>query len=147
MGWTSPFVLVVPRRRHPAVLVAFVLIERASTSRCSSCTCSPPGLLNGNVAALHASLARGGLQFMLIIWLQGIWLPLPRLLLRPTPLWAGIYMVPLTVGFFVAAPVAGRLADRHGARLFATIGLVLTAVCFVGLQAIPIDFPTRCSPR
>ena len=47
-------------------------------------------------------MARGGLQFILIIWLQGIWLPLHGYAFDQTPLWAGIYMLPLTVGFLVA---------------------------------------------
>ena len=78
----------------------------------------------GNVATLLARIARGGLQFMLIIWLQGIWLPLHGYDYETTPLWAGIYMLPLTVGFLVAAPISGSLSDRFGARLFATGGLL-----------------------
>jgi MFS family permease len=99
------------------------------------------GFAMGNFATLCISLARGGLQFILIIWLQGIWLPQHGYSFERTPLWAGIYMIPLTVGFLIAAPTAGRLADRHGARNFATLGLVMTGLCFLGLQAIPIDFP------
>ena len=66
--------------------------------------------------ALLTALARGGLQFMLIIWLQGIWLPQHGYSFEQTPLWAGIYLVPLTIGFLLAGPVSGRLADRFGAR-------------------------------
>ena len=73
----------------------------------------------GNVATLLASIGRGGLQFMLIIWLQGIWLPLHGYNFAETPLWAGIYMLPLTAGFLVAGPVSGCLSDRYGARPFA----------------------------
>ena len=78
---------------------------------------------------------------MLIIWLQGIWLPQHGYSFQETPLWAGIYMVPLTVGFLLAGPVSGRLADRFGARPFATAGLVLTGVSFILLQLLPMDFP------
>ena len=77
----------------------------------------------GNVASFLASLSRGGLMFMLIIWLQGIWLPLHGYSFSQTPLWAGIYMIPLTVGFLLAGPLSGVLADRYGARPFATGGL------------------------
>jgi MFS family permease len=80
------------------------------------------------------------MQFMLIIWLQGIWLPLHGYSYESTPLWAGIYLLPLTIGFLVAGPVAGRLSDRYGARLFATGGLVLVALTFVGFLLIPVDF-------
>jgi MFS family permease len=89
---------------------------------------------------LLASMARGGLQFMLIIWLQGIWLPLHGYNFADTPLWAGIYMLPLTIGFLVAGPASGALSDRFGARTFATGGLLLTACTFGGLIAIPANF-------
>jgi len=94
----------------------------------------------GNFAALLTAVARGGLQFMLIIWLQGIWLPLHGFNYEQTPLWAGIYMLPLTVGFFVSGPLAGYLSDRFGARLFATGGLVIVAISFVGLLILPVNF-------
>ena len=94
----------------------------------------------GNVASALASLSRGGLMFMLIIWLQGIWLPLHGYSFSSTPLWAGIYMVPLTVGFLRGRPLAGHLADQYGARPFATGGLLLVALTFILLQALPVDF-------
>ena len=92
---------------------------------------------SGNAASLLGSIARGGLQFMLIIWLQGIWLPLHGYDYEETPLWAGIYLLPLTVGFLVAGPIAGALSDRFGARLFAAGGLVVMAVSFGGLLLHP----------
>jgi MFS family permease len=87
-----------------------------------------------------ASIGRGGLQFMLIIWLQGIWLPLHGYDYESTPLWAGIYLLPLTVGFLVAGPVSGYLSDRYGVRSFAAVGMLLTGATFVGLLLIPVDF-------
>jgi MFS family permease len=94
----------------------------------------------GNIAALLGAIARGGLQFMLVIWLAGVWLPLHGYDFTVTPLWAGIYMLPLTAGFLVAGPIAGTLSDRYGARPFATGGLLVAASCFVGLMLLPIDF-------
>ncbi|MFI9648282.1 MFS transporter [Streptomyces sp. NPDC052040] len=94
----------------------------------------------GNLAALLTSIARGGLQFMLIIWLQGIWLPLHGYKFEDTPLWAGVFMLPLTLGFLIAGPVSGYLSDRFGARMFSTAGLLLVAASFLGLLALPIDF-------
>src|SRR5690242_9227536 len=94
----------------------------------------------GNLAGLAVAIARGGLQFMLIIWLQGIWLPLHGYDYSRTPLWAGIFLLPLTVGFLIAGPVSGYLSDRFGARLFATGGLVLVAVAFLGMLTLPVDF-------
>ena len=94
----------------------------------------------GNIAGFLGAVARGGLQFMLIIWLQGIWLPLHGYDYTQTPLWAGIYMLPLTVGFVVAGPVSGMLSDRYGARPFATGGMLLSAVSFGLLILLPADF-------
>jgi MFS family permease len=94
----------------------------------------------GNLAGLMSSMGRGGLQFMLIIWLQGIWLPLHGYSFESTPLWAGIYLLPITVGFLVAGPVAGSLSDRFGARPFTVGGMLLMAVTFVALLMIPVNF-------
>ncbi|MDX6422113.1 MAG: hypothetical protein QOG28_6733, partial [Trebonia sp.] len=95
----------------------------------------------GNIASLLGAISRGGLQFMLVIWLAGIWLPLHGYDFTVTPLWAGIYMLPLTAGFLISGPISGRLSDRFGARPFATGGLLVAACCFVGLMMLPIDFP------
>jgi MFS family permease len=94
----------------------------------------------GQTVNLLAAMSRGGLQFMLIIWLQGIWLPLHGYDFKDTPLWAGIYMLPLTIGFLIAGPASGAVSDRFGARAFATGGLLLTAATFVGLILIPANF-------
>ena len=94
----------------------------------------------GNLAGLMSSMGRGGLQFMLIIWLQGIWLPLHGFSFESTPLWAGIYMLPMTAGFLVAGPLAGSLSDRFGARPFTVGGMLLMAATFVALVMIPVNF-------
>ena len=94
----------------------------------------------GNIAVLLGAVSRGGLQFMLIIWLQGIWLPLHGYDYTQTPLWAGIYMLPMTVGFLVAGPISGMLSDRYGARPFATGGMLLSALTFGLLMLLPADF-------
>ncbi len=95
----------------------------------------------GNLAALLTAIARGGMQFMLIIWLQGIWLPLHGYDYKDTPLWAGIYLLPLTIGFLVAGPLAGYLSDRYGVRPFAVGGALVVAASFVGLMVLPVNFP------
>ena len=141
MGWTSP-VVMAEIFGGIAILIAFGIIEtkvaqpmfRLSLFRIRAFTA-------GNVASFMASLSRGGLMFMLVIWLQGIWLPLHGYSFEQTPLWAGIYMIPLTVGLLLAGPVSGVLADRYGARPFATGGLVLVALTFIALIMLPVDFP------
>jgi MFS family permease len=94
----------------------------------------------GIVTSLLASIARGGLQFMLIIWLQGVWLPEHGYPFSVTPLWAGVYLLPLTAGFLASGPLCGHLSDRYGARPCATAGMALFAVSFIGLLLLPIDF-------
>ena len=89
----------------------------------------------GNIATLLASLGRGGLMFMLIMWLQGIWLPLHGYSFSQTPLWAGIYMLPLTVGFLIAGPASGYLSDHFGARPFATGGMLVAALALLPARA------------
>ena len=78
---------------------------------------------------------------MLAIWLQGIWLPLHGYDFKVTPLWAGIYMLPMSIGFLIAGPLFGRLSDRFGARYFATGGMILAAVSFALLIFLPVNFP------
>jgi MFS family permease len=95
----------------------------------------------GNLTGFTARLAYGGLQFVLIIWLQGIWLPLHGYNYGQTPLWAGIFVLPMTVGFFIAGPLSGTLSDRFGARWFASGGMLLFALSFVGLLLLPVNFP------
>ncbi|MBJ7400067.1 MFS transporter [Mycolicibacterium sp.] len=139
-GWTNPFVLGLIGSGL-LLLVAFYFIElRVLAPMVDVRLFSSAAFGMGNLAGLMASLGRGGLQFMLIIWLQGIWLPLHGYSFESTPLWAGIYMLPMTAGYLVAGPLAGSLADRYGARPFTVGGMVLTAVSFVALVMIPVNF-------
>ncbi len=140
MGWTSPTVLT-GLIGGIALLVAFCFIElRVQSPMFDLRLLKIRPFAMGNLATLLASIARGGLQFMLIIWLQGIWLILHGYNYKDTPLWSGIYLLPLTFGFIVAGPVSGYLSDRHGARWFASGGLLVSAAAFGGLLLIPTDF-------
>ncbi|MFL6156616.1 MAG: MFS transporter [Marmoricola sp.] len=139
-GWLNPWVLA-GLIGGAVLLAAFVVIEnRVEFPMVSISLFRIRAFSMANIAGLMAAIGRGGLQFMLIIWLQGIWLPLHGYSYESTPLWAGIYMLPLTVGFLVAGPVSGWLSDRYGARYFATGGSLLVAVTFVALLLIPVDF-------
>jgi len=140
MGWTSPFVLSTIGG-GVALLVLFAWIEtRVDDPMFDLSLFRIRAFTAGNAASLLSSIGRGGLQFMLIIWLQGIWLPLHGYSFESTPLWAGIYMLPLTAGFLVAGPLAGWLSDRHGARLYATGGMLAGAVSFALLMVLPVNF-------
>ncbi len=139
-GWTNPWVLT-GIFGGIAVLVLFAWVETKVPAPMFRL-----GLFKiraftfGNIAAMLGALGRGGIQFMLIIWLQGIWLPQHGYNFSQTPLWAGIAMIPLTVGFLVVGPLAGWMSDRHGARLFATTGLTVSGAAFLLLETLPIDF-------
>jgi MFS family permease len=140
MGWTGPWVLF-ELLGGAAVLVVFCVIElRVEAPMFQLELFRIRAFTAGNVASLLMSIGRGGLQFILIIWLQGIWLPLHGYSFERTPLWAGIYMVPLTVGFLIGGPVSGWLSDRYGARPFATGGMLGAAVSFGLLMLLPANF-------
>lgn len=139
-GWTNPWVLgsIIA---GVAVLVVFCLIElRVDQPMVDIRLFRSAAFGMGNLAGLMSSVGRGGLQFMLIIWLQGIWLPLHGYSFESTPLWAGIYLLPVTIGFLIAAPLAGSMADRFGARPLTVGGMLLMAVSFVALLLIPVNF-------
>jgi MFS family permease len=139
-GWGNPLVLSAIGLGL-FLLVAFCFIElRVAQPMVNIRLFRSTSFGMGNLAGLMSSVGRGGLQFMLIIWLQGIWLPLHGYSCESTPLWAGIYMLPMTVGFLVAGPLAGSLSDRFGARPFTVTGMALMAVSFVALVMIPVDF-------
>ncbi len=140
MGWTSPSVLT-EIGLGVVLLGLFLYLEtRVPNPMFRLPLFRIRAFAAGNVASLLASLGRGGIMFILIIWLQGIWLPEHGYSFASTPLWAGIYMLPLTVGFLVAGPVSGYLSDRYGARPFATGGMLLAALSFGLLELLPADF-------
>ena len=140
MGWTNPLVLT-GLIGGVALLVAFCVTEfRVKAPMFDLKLLRIRAFAAGNAATLLASIARGGLQFMLIIWLQGIWLVLHGYNFKDTPLWSGIYLLPLTCGFVISGPLSGKLSDKHGARAFASGGLLLSAAAFGGLILLPTDF-------
>jgi MFS family permease len=140
-GWTSPLVLT-GLIGGVVVLIIFGIAEtKIAEPMFQMGLFRIRAFAAGNAASLMSSMARGGLQFMLVIWLAGIWLPLHGYNYTVTPLWAGIYMLPLTAGFLIAGPVSGYLSDRFGARPFATAGLLVAACAFTGLMLLPINFP------
>jgi len=141
MGWTNPVVLGSVSAGL-LLLLAFCVIEtRVPQPMFRLQLFKIRAFTSGVLASFLAALSRGGLMFMLIIWLQGIWLPLHGYAFTVTPLWAGIAMLPLTLGFLIAGPASGILSDRYGARPFATGGMLGTAVCLALLEFLPVDFP------
>jgi MFS family permease len=139
-GWGNPEVLG-GLLGGAALLALFCFIETKVTDPMFQLSLFRiRAFMSGNIASLLGAIARGGLQFMLVIWLAGIWLPLHGYDFTVTPLWAGIYMLPLTAGFLIAGPLSGRLSDRYGSRPFATAGLLVAAACFIGLMMLPIHF-------
>src|ERR1700688_319332 len=139
-GWTNPWVLG-SITLGILLLVAFCIIElRVAQPIINMRLFRLTSFGMGNLAGLMSSVGRGGLQFMLIIWLQGIWLPLHGYSFESTPLWAGIYLLPLTAGFLLSAPLSGFLSDRFGAKTFTVGGALLTGLSFVFLVLLPVNF-------
>jgi MFS family permease len=139
-GWASPRVLVLMAGAVTS-LIAFAVIEsRVAEPMFRLALFRIRAFTFGTLSTFLAAVARGGLMFMLIIWLQGIWLPEHGYSFTETPLWAGIYMLPLTVGMLMAGPLSGYLSDRFGARPFATGGMISAAVSFGLLMLLPTDF-------
>ena len=140
MGWGNPMVISLIAGGL-VVLVAFVLLERkVKEPMFNLALFKIRAFTAGNIAGLLAAMGRGGLQFMLIMWLQGIWLPLHGYAFTQTPLWAGIYMLPTTVGFLIAGPLSGFLSDKYGARPFATGGMIVAALSFGLMMLLPVNF-------
>ena len=140
MGWTSP-VVDGELGAGVALLVAFAIIEtRVAEPMFRLALFRIRAFSAGVLSSFLSAVARGGMMFMLIIWLQGIWLPEHGYSFASTPLWAGIFMLPLTAGFLLAGPVSGILSDRFGARPFATGGMVGAAASFGLLELLPLDF-------
>ncbi len=140
MGWTSAQVITLLMGGIVA-LMAFVIIEtRVSEPMFPLILFKIKAFTYGSLSTFLSAIGRGGLMFMLIIWLQGIWLPLHGYDFEQTPLWAGIFMLPLTAGFLLAGPLCGYLSDRLGARYFATGGMIGSALSFLLLLVLPIDF-------
>ena len=140
MGWANPKV-IGELGGGAALLVAFMVVERFVAQPMLRLELFRiRAFLFGNLAALLAAIGRGGLMFLLVIWLQGIWLPLHGYSFSATPLWAGIYMLPMTAGVLIAGPISGILSDRYGARPFATTGMAVAALSFIGFALLPINF-------
>jgi MFS family permease len=140
MGWTSPLVLSAFAIGIVFLATFFVIESRVDSPMIDLKLFRIRAFFMGSGAGFLMAVARGGLQFMLIIWLQGIWLPLHGYNYSDTPLWAGIFLLPLTVGFLVAGPLSGFLSDRHGARILSTAGLSVFGLSFLGLLFVPTNF-------
>jgi MFS family permease len=140
MGWTSPLVLSAFAIGVVFLATFFVIEIKVDAPMIDLRLFRIRAFFMGSGAGFLMAVARGGLQFMLIIWLQGIWLPLHGYNYSDTPLWAGIFLLPLTVGFLVAGPLSGFLSDRHGARILSTSGLSVFALSFLGLLFVPTNF-------
>jgi len=140
MGWTAPGVIAAIAGGF-IILGLFIVIEtRVSEPMFRLPLFRIRAFSGGSIATFTSALSRGGLMFMLILWLQGIWLPIHGYSFSDTPLWAGIFMLPLSVGFLVAGPFAGRLADHYGARPFTLGGMIASAIGLLLLCVLPVDF-------
>jgi len=140
MGWNSPWVIAA-FASGSALLIAFPFVEaRVTNPMFDFSLFRIRAFTFGNFASFLSAIGRGGVMLMLIILLQGIWLPLHGYSYASTPFWAGVYMLPMTAGFIVMGPISGALSDKYGARFLATMGMVISAVAFIALSVIPYNF-------
>ena len=104
VGWSNPIV-IAGIALGILSLVAFVIIEsKVVDPMFRLWLFKIRAFAAGNISLLLSGIARGALQFMLIIWFQGIWLPLHGISFAQTPLRAAVDMIPLIIGFLIAEP-------------------------------------------
>ena len=140
MGWGDPWV-IASLLLGIGLLAAFPFIENRVADPMFRMDLFRIRMFSAaNIAGMLSAIGRGGVMIMLVILLQGIWLPLHGYSYTSTPFWAGVFMLPMMAGFVVMGPVSGYLSDKHGARLFATLGMVITAATFIALSFLPYDF-------
>ena len=140
MGWGSPLVIgcIVTGL---LLLIAFPIVEcRVKDPMFDMDLFGNRNFAFGNAAGLLSAIARGGVMIILIMLLQGIWLPLHGYSFASTPFWAGVYMLPLTIGFVIMGPISGLFSDKYGPRWISTVGMLLVAVSFVLLALLPYNF-------
>jgi EmrB/QacA subfamily drug resistance transporter len=141
LGWASPLVDIALTAGIALLIVFFVIEARSPHPLFSLKLFRIRAFAAANLANFFFAIARGGLQFILVIWLQAVWLPLHGVSFAATPLRAGLATLPLMLAFFIAAPIGGRLADRHGVRLLSAGGMLLIATALVLFATLPPDFP------
>jgi MFS family permease len=140
VGWGDPWVIAC-LAGGTALLIGFVFIEsRMADPMFRLALFKNRQFASANFAGLLSAISRGGVQLMLIILLQGIWLPLHGYSYDSTPFWSGIFLIPMLIGFVIMGPIGGRFSDKHGARLFATLGMAISAVALVALSLLPFNF-------
>ncbi|PAV13203.1 MFS transporter [Methanosarcina spelaei] len=140
MGWRDPWV-IASLFIGIVLLILFPIIESRVEDPMFRLSLFKNRMFSfANIAGFLNAIARGGMMFMLIMLLQGIWLPLHGYSYESTPLWGGIFMLPLTAGFVIMGPLSGWLSDKYGSRLFATSGLLLTTISFLILATLPYNF-------
>lgn len=140
MGWSNPWV-IASMVIGVVLLLLFLFIESRVESPMFRLDLFKIRMFSyANVASLLSALSRGGMMFMLILLLQGVWLPLHGYSYESTPFWAGVYMLPLTAGIAIMGPISGSLSDKYGPRWIATIGMVISAISFLILAVLPYNF-------
>jgi EmrB/QacA subfamily drug resistance transporter len=140
MGWGNPWV-IFSLATGVAMLIAFPFIERRVKDPMFRLDLFKNRTFSaGNIATFLSSMSRGGVMIMLVVLLQGIWLPLHGFSYEDAPFWAGIFMIPMTIGVALTGPISGWLSDKYGARTFATVGMIITGITFIAFLFLPANF-------
>lgn len=140
MGWTNPWV-IFSFAIGGALLAIFPFVEMKVQDPMFKLDLFKIRMFAaGNIANILNSVGRGGVMILLIILLQGIWLPLHGYSFESSPFWAGVYTLPMMVGFVIFGPISGYLSDKYGARAFSTLGMLITAATFFALATLNYNF-------
>ena len=140
MGWSNPWV-IASLASGAALLIAFPFIEKHVADPMFNLNLfKNRQFASANIATFLSAMSRGGIMIMLVVLLQGIWLPLHGYTYDQTPLWAGIFMIPMSIGIALTGPLSGWLSDKHGARILATAGMLITGATFIAFTLLPANF-------
>ncbi len=140
MGWNNPWVIAVMIIGLFSLIVFPFIENRVESPMFRLDLFKNRSFAFANIAGLLGSLGRGGLMFMIILLLQGIWLPLHGYSYASTPFWAGIYMLPLTAGIVIMGPLSGILSDTYGPRWISTGGMIIVTISFLLFAVLPVNF-------
>ncbi len=133
VGWGNALTLV-PIAVSLVLLPAFVLIERRAASPLLDLSLfADRGFSSATAASFVAGLSRFSLTFVFVLYFQGA--------LGDDPILAGVKLAPLALGMLISSPLAGRWADRHGARMLAALGLVVSGAGMAGMTVLDTGTP------
>ncbi len=131
LGWVSPIV-VIAMLASLCLLVSFVYWERRTSQPMLELELfRRPVFALGTSASFFGFLAGTAVFSMMPFYLQDV--------LDLSPRAAGLFIAPAALGFALAGPIAGRLADSLGPRRVEFAGLGMLGVSLIFLGTLTVD--------